>query len=398
MSNTLNKRCPLQGECERTCKFEGQELKCVYYYNNARDDLKIEDQERLREDQEREDWREADLAEMEHEERLNEVAAEIRALTASALNNIVEIGRRMREAKELLPHGEFGKWLKDNTGYSTSTASNFMRIFDAYADTQGSVFGAAVNCQTFGSLSYSKALALLDVPSEEREEFVETHDVEGMSTRQLQAIIRERDEARKQVADLKENIETQLEEQRTAYDVDMADARGRLEEAEAAKAKAVDEIAALKAKLAEAQEAAKSVAVEQVPDKAAIEAAVKAEQEKLAGKIKKAEAAKEKAEKEKAKAEQDLAAVKVAQEEAAAIAEQEKKTLAEQVQTLQKKLAVASSSDMTVFKLYFDQTKANIDKMAESITRMAEAGDTDGATRLKNALAALLNAALEVTR
>ncbi len=332
---------------------------------------------------------------------LDIVAAEIRALTASALNNILEIGRRMHEAKEMLPHGEFGKWLEENTDYSTSTANNFMRLFDAYADAQGSLFGAEVNCQTFGKLSYSKALALLAVPAEEREEFVESHDVGAMSTRELQAAIKERDEAREGAARAEANAAAS-EKARAKMAEDMAMTRELLERAledkTAAEEKAGEELANLKAQLEEAKQAAKSVAVEQVPDKAAIDAAVKAEQEKLAGKIKKAEAAKEKAEQARSKVEQDLAALKVAQEQTAAIAEREKQTLAEQVQTLQKKLAMAASSETTVFKLYFDQTQENINKMAECVARMEEGGDAAGAGKLKAALCAMLSAALEVVK
>ena len=44
------------------------------------------------------------------------LAAEIRALTASMLANIIELGRRMCQAKEILPHGEFGAWVKEETG------------------------------------------------------------------------------------------------------------------------------------------------------------------------------------------------------------------------------------------------------------------------------------------
>ena len=104
---------------------------------------------------------------------LEVISAEIRAITASMLSNIMEIGRRMCEAKELLPHGEFGTWIKEQTGYSLSTANNFMRIFKEYSAPQGSLFGPEANCQTFGNLSYSKALALLAVPAEEREEFAD---------------------------------------------------------------------------------------------------------------------------------------------------------------------------------------------------------------------------------
>jgi len=349
---------------------------------------------------------------------LDIVAAEIRALTAAALNNIVEIGRRMHEAKEMLPHGEFGKWLKENTDYSLSTANNFMRLFDAYADTQGSLFGAAVNCQTFGNLSYSKALALLAVPAEEREEFVKENDVEGMSTRELQAVIRERDEARRRAEDAEKALADQLEEQQSVYDVDMADLRGKLEEAEnraagyeeklkQAQQKAEEQAAAaqeeletLKEELEALQNVPVETAVEKVADQEALNAAAaeaRAETEaKLKARIEKAEKAKEKAEQAKSKAEQDLAALKVEREQADSIAEQEKKALANQVQDLQKRLAMASSSEITVFKLYFDQTQVNVNKMVECVTRMAEGGDVEGAEKMKNALKAFLAAAGEL--
>ena len=48
MKKNSNKRCPLQAECERTCKHEGHELDCEYYKFNARPDYEIEDQEERR--------------------------------------------------------------------------------------------------------------------------------------------------------------------------------------------------------------------------------------------------------------------------------------------------------------------------------------------------------------
>ena len=73
------------------------------------------------------------------------IAAEIRALTASMLCNVLEIGRRMCEVKEMLPHGSFGDWIRENTGYSSSTANNFMRLFQEYGAEQGSLFGTETN-------------------------------------------------------------------------------------------------------------------------------------------------------------------------------------------------------------------------------------------------------------
>ncbi len=54
MAKKVNARCPLQAECERKCVYDGHELDCDYYNNNARGDLVIEDQEAIRRAQERE--------------------------------------------------------------------------------------------------------------------------------------------------------------------------------------------------------------------------------------------------------------------------------------------------------------------------------------------------------
>ena len=139
------------------------------------------------------------MTELQTTRTLEVVAAEIRTFTASLLNNVIEIGRRLCEAKEMLPYGEFGAWVKENTAYSVSSANNFMRLFNEYGSAQGCLFGAETESQTFGKLSYSKALALLAVPAKEREEFVETHDVDAMSTRELAEAIRERDEAKQKL-------------------------------------------------------------------------------------------------------------------------------------------------------------------------------------------------------
>jgi chromosome segregation ATPase len=114
----------------------------------------------------------------------------------------VEIGRRMCEAKKLLPHGEFGKWVKEQTGYSSSTANNFMRLYSEYSDQQFSIFGAEVNSQSIGNLPYSKALLLLSVPSEEREKFVEENNVSELSNSELKKALKERDEALEKVSAL----------------------------------------------------------------------------------------------------------------------------------------------------------------------------------------------------
>ena len=155
---------------------------------------------------------------MSGQRSLATVTAEIRAYQDAArravLTYCVEIGRRLVEAKSMVSHGEWGAYLKDELGFSQSTANNHMRLFEAYGADQMTLTGAAVKSQAFADLSYTQALALLALPSEEeREAFVETHDLASMSTRELQEELRRRDSSdeptKEQLAD---RLDAALEE------------------------------------------------------------------------------------------------------------------------------------------------------------------------------------------
>jgi len=120
------------------------------------------------------------------------IAAEIRSIDQQArqyvLNSAIEIGKKLKEAKELVAHGEWGNWLQENVNYKQSTANNFMRISEEYA-----------NSQALANLSYTQAVALLSVPAEERESFVQENNVTELSTRELQAVIKEKKELERQL-------------------------------------------------------------------------------------------------------------------------------------------------------------------------------------------------------
>jgi hypothetical protein len=127
------------------------------------------------------------------------IAAEINSIKNQTMQmilcNSIEIGNRLIEAKGMLEHGEWGKWLESSVNYSQRTANNLMRIAEEYGADQFALFGANAKSQALANLSYTQAVALLGVPEEEREQFVEDHDVANMSTRELQQVIKERDEA-----------------------------------------------------------------------------------------------------------------------------------------------------------------------------------------------------------
>lgn len=305
------------------------------------------------------------------------LAAEIRALTASMLSTIIEIGRRMCQAKEMLPHGEFGAWVKEETGYSQSTANNFMRLFQEYGAAQESLFGAEVNSQTFGNLPYSKALALLAVPAEEREEFAREHHVEDMSTRELKQAIKERDELRKQ-----------LEEERSASEgagLRIAELEERLSESgrEAARQKqaadkAREELEALKnAPVEVAVQAADPEEVQRAVEEAIRQAgeAHKAELDALAQKAKKAEEEREKLRKRLKKALQKAEDATESSDDGAAQRE---------VERLKKELAMADPV-VAEFKGLFEQASGLVAKLLGLADRAPE----DKRKNLRDAMAAL---------
>lgn len=131
------------------------------------------------------------------------------------LYNSIEIGRRLVEAKALVQHGEWGEWLKKSVDYSQRTASNLMRIFEEYGANQITLLGDNSNSQAIANLSYTQAVALLGVPHEEREAFIEENDVENLSTRELQKAIKEREEAIKEKEELEEKLKIVTKEAET---------------------------------------------------------------------------------------------------------------------------------------------------------------------------------------
>lgn len=138
------------------------------------------------------------------------VTAEIKNICAEArrmmLIYAVEIGRRLVEAKQILPHGEWGKWLENEVEFSQSTANKHMQLFEKFGSRQVSFFGAELNSETFTNLSYSQALKLLAIPDEEREAFVKDNDIENKSVREIDQLIKERDEAQKRADNLESEI------------------------------------------------------------------------------------------------------------------------------------------------------------------------------------------------
>lgn len=325
----------------------------------------------------------------EHSETLQEtrtldiVAAEIRSYTWSMLTNIIEIGRRLVEAKEMLPHGEFMSWCTENFGYSKSQTNNFMRLYEAYGSEQKSMFGAELNRQTFGTLNYSKALALLALPSaEEREAFIEENNVDEMTTRELQQAIKDKQEAERKLGDEKKQRE---------------EAEGLLKSQDQQLAEAKAQIAELAKLNKELENRPHEVAVETVRDEEAIAAAAKEAKEAAEAASKKKIAALEKqlnkAENERAEAlkKAETAGQDTEKQLKAAAAEAEK--IRAELEEARKQLK-ASAADVTKFGVWFTTVQQDFLKMIAALREVRERDEETG-KKLKTGAVALLNDLLE---
>lgn len=314
---------------------------------------------------------------------LDVITGEIIVYKQQAGAAILEIGRRLIEAKAQLGHGEWLPYLRDRVEFSQATAHRMMRLAKEYSNSSPVI-----------SLGTKKALQLLAFSPTEREEFIARNDVENMSSKELQEAIdarkaaeAERDEAIEEARTAREDLMDQLEEQQRVYEADMEAVQAKLREAHENAERARRAEVELKAKLAGLEKPRPAGPAElDAARKAAAKEAREAEAKKLRKQIEEAEKKAAEAAGEKAKAEREASAAKAAYEQAAQAGAKERELLAGELEQLRKKLAMAASSEMTVFKVHFDAIQEQANHMIDCITRARESGQEDMAGKMASAV------------
>lgn len=120
---------------------------------------------------------------------------------------LIEVGKRLVEAKSMLEHGEWEDWLEREVDFKTTTANNLMKIYREYGTGQQRIDGAG-NLQAIENLSYTQIVRLLSVPVEERDEFIRENDIENKSSREIEQLVRERDDAKRKLDDTEKQLRT----------------------------------------------------------------------------------------------------------------------------------------------------------------------------------------------
>lgn len=172
------------------------------------------------------------------------IAAEINAIkaqvSASVVAGAVEIGKRLAEAKEVVPRGEWGSWLETHVDYSERTAQNLMRCWEEYGKT-GKV-------SMLEGVSLSNAITLLGADPAQRRELVASGEAAELSNRELKERLAQMEA---------ENAKKQMRIDELMGDIEGAEqVRSDAMEAMSEAQKAVEEKKALEARLKDAMRAA----------------------------------------------------------------------------------------------------------------------------------------------
>lgn len=258
------------------------------------------------------------------------ITDEILDLKKTAGEALLEIGARLIEAKSLLSHGEWLTWLSEKVEFSERSANRFMKLAREWT-----------NPTTLADLGASRALALLALPEPERNEFMEEVPVEDMSVRELEKAIRERDEARKS-------------QEKMADDLKLAN--NLLEQAGLERDEASARIAELERQLKELREKPVDVAV-MAADQEALDAARAEAVEEMQAKV------------DQARRELSAANSRIA--------------------VLEDQAKLASDPELAEFKVLFNQTQENTNKMAGLRIRLQGREDPSAAQSVRRAMLAL---------
>lgn len=309
-----------------------------------------------------------------------------------AIYGCIEIGKRLVEAKEMVGHGGWGKYLEEKVSYSQQWATNLMNLYKEYGSAQESLFESFANSQSFGNIDVTKHILLLSVPAEEREAFAAEHDAENASTRELQAAIRARDDAQAAATEQTERAEkAQAKAEELENQLDLAEGKILARDETIKELKALADVAAKKEedaagkvdKLTKQLKAAKDA--EKAANKALAEAKAKPEIPEAMMEEMRQQVAADAA----AKATENLQKQLEAAQIAAAEAEQRRVAAEEKVAEAEKK-AKASSPEVALVGVYLQETQAQFNKMVGAIKKVGLVDPEAGKKLRENVRAKLL--------
>lgn len=323
------------------------------------------------------------------ERDLEIIEDEILSYKRQAGRSIIEIGKRLNEAKAQLNHGEWLLWLREKVDISERSARDFMRLAREYSKSA-----------EIADLGAAKALALLALSPSERENFVaEKHEVDGveksvtdMTAKELKKAIEERDDARKTMEAMKARAEV-AEQSREKMEQDMRQLKElskRAKEAEeqksAALAAAEKELEELRSRPVDVAVQVQDASPEQLAEAKAAGAAEADQKHKAALSAKEDDIRKLKEDLRKAREEAKAANINLQ------TAEREVRAAKDEADKANKMARVLNNENMMKFTVLFEQANEAVKQMAKVVEKESQ----ENQAKMKAALNALAQAVEEV--
>lgn len=140
---------------------------------------------------------------------LPQLEKEIKIYLGKTAQNIIEVGKRLTQAKSLVQHGEWRSWLENNFTLDERTAQRFMQISERFS-------GKSVDVDVFKPSQLTEMLALPD--AEETKSFIEQKAAEGtpVSDMSIKTLRKELKKWKSKKSDItkEKNVEEKIETQK----------------------------------------------------------------------------------------------------------------------------------------------------------------------------------------
>lgn len=128
----------------------------------------------------------------------------------------VNIGKHLAEAKKIVKHGEWERWLDERVQFSPRTAQNYMRIHKEYEEN-GLNF---LKTQASADLGYSQVVEILSLPKAMQEEFVQQNNVAEMSARDIKKAVKDIKAENQELITKMQTMEKTMEKEKSRFDVE----------------------------------------------------------------------------------------------------------------------------------------------------------------------------------
>ena len=131
----------------------------------------------------------SDMIEREALIPLSECEIGVQVCRQNIETNIFMMARYLVHAKAQVAHGDWTRWLEKYADMSDRTAQSWMAAYRRFGDKPD-----------VARIGKTKMFKLLALPEGLEEEFTQTHDIEAMSTREIEAAVKKaREEAREEL-------------------------------------------------------------------------------------------------------------------------------------------------------------------------------------------------------